>query len=494
MRTVSFPLVRADELDRWSDRFEAAAILPELVRRLLWATASPTRLEIRAEGGVRLSGYDGVVETSVQGPLWPDGMSIWELSVSSDPAGKAQRDYQKRTDELAAPARASLTYVTATSRRWPGKGPWAEQKRAEGAWGDVRVVDADDLGAWLAQAPAVALWFASTQFGRPVAEEEDATSYATSWAYRTDPPLPIDLPLRGSRAAAALELEAWCRAPAATRTPILTVVDDTQDEAVAFTVAALASKEAMRSSTIVVHTEASLRWHARDPGVVLVPTFPVAGVPSTMPARVVITGSRHEPTRSGALVLRRLKREELARALEEVGIEPDTAKRLADDAGGRILPLQRLLHHVERPQWARDVPMPILQALILLGSWHPKVDGDRQALVQLGVDAVEAETWCARLLTAPGSPIARRQGGYAWNSRGDAWSLLASTFPARLLSTFEAVALQVLGEDDTTFDLQPDQRIYAPFLKKGVSYSPAMREAVCEGLCRLAVGESSFEW
>lgn len=208
--TASMPaeLVRADDLGPWSDRLEAMAVLPELVRRLLWASAFPRKLEFRAEAGVRAPGFDGVLDTHLEGAYWPSGTSIWELSVRSDAGTKANEDYKTRINEVPPEARAQLAYVAVTSRRWAGKEDWVGEKRAEGSWADVRVLDADNLAAWIATAPAVALWFASTQFGRPVDDEIDVGSYVDSWAQRTQPPLPGDLPSRGVREQAAQQLVA----------------------------------------------------------------------------------------------------------------------------------------------------------------------------------------------------------------------------------------------------------------------------------------------
>lgn len=40
------------------------------------------------------------------------------------------------------------------------KAAWVQAKQAESIWRDVRAYDADDLDAWLQQAPAVGSWLA----------------------------------------------------------------------------------------------------------------------------------------------------------------------------------------------------------------------------------------------------------------------------------------------------------------------------------------------
>ena len=48
------------------------------------------------------------------------------------------------------------TFVFVTPRQWSSKDHWVEQRRAEGKWADVLAYDANNLIAWLGQAPAVA--------------------------------------------------------------------------------------------------------------------------------------------------------------------------------------------------------------------------------------------------------------------------------------------------------------------------------------------------
>ena len=55
---------------------------------------------------------------------------------------------------------ANATFVFVTSRRWPGKREWTNERREEGPWADVWACDADDLVAWLEQASELADWFA----------------------------------------------------------------------------------------------------------------------------------------------------------------------------------------------------------------------------------------------------------------------------------------------------------------------------------------------
>ena len=56
-------------------------------------------------------------------------------------------------------APSDTTFVFVIPRRWSAKKKCATARRKEQVWRDVRVLDADDLEAWLQEAPATHVWF-----------------------------------------------------------------------------------------------------------------------------------------------------------------------------------------------------------------------------------------------------------------------------------------------------------------------------------------------
>jgi hypothetical protein len=52
----------------------------------------------------------------------------------------------------------TTTFVFVTPRRWDGKRDWEQKRRAEQEWGNVRVLDADDIEQALEETPAVRIW------------------------------------------------------------------------------------------------------------------------------------------------------------------------------------------------------------------------------------------------------------------------------------------------------------------------------------------------
>jgi hypothetical protein len=160
-------LANADDLEQWSGRYEAAAKLPLLVRRLVLAAHGVTKVSFRTDAGVRLPGWDGFCEGTEPHPYVTVGPAGWEFSVQKDGiAAKATDDFNKRAAESDA---AQITFVYVTSRGWGGKDAWVKDRVAEAKFHSVRVIDADDLDGWLDYTPAVHLWWTSSKLTAPCA-------------------------------------------------------------------------------------------------------------------------------------------------------------------------------------------------------------------------------------------------------------------------------------------------------------------------------------
>ena len=235
------PITRTD-LDQWSVRIEATGLLPSLVRQLLMATGPPGIVRVPAAEGVRAPGFDGWVATeSAFGPYVPAGQSVWEFGTGGNPGKKATDDYTKRTREIPAVERATLTYVAVTSRVWPPPGEahrqgpdrWVARRRAREEWADVRALHAEDLATWLETLPSVAAWMAE-RLGRDPGGAISMRDKLADYCETTNPPVPPALLLAG-RDSACQRL----RDQVATGRGVATVRGATRDEATAFIGAAL---------------------------------------------------------------------------------------------------------------------------------------------------------------------------------------------------------------------------------------------------------------
>src|SRR5687767_11407977 len=95
---VLMVLPSATDIAQWADTRQAQGHVPELLRRLIYATTrDASLLDFPAGDAIQLEGVDGVVELTTDHAIVPKGLSVWEVGTSPNPKGKADEDYEKRT-------------------------------------------------------------------------------------------------------------------------------------------------------------------------------------------------------------------------------------------------------------------------------------------------------------------------------------------------------------------------------------------------------------
>src|SRR4051794_10266281 len=116
-----FAFLDGQAVDQWAASQGAAAELPRLVRRLIWATVEScdiAKLSFPAGADVTLSGFDGELELRRAHAWLPRGRSVWELSVQAGRGAKAAKDYAKRLEAVSEVERGQTAYVAVSARRW----------------------------------------------------------------------------------------------------------------------------------------------------------------------------------------------------------------------------------------------------------------------------------------------------------------------------------------------------------------------------------------
>ncbi|MEP7125269.1 MAG: AAA family ATPase [Byssovorax sp.] len=497
--------ITGDEIQIWSQRVEASAVLPDLVRRLLLATSPIGTVDMRADGGTRLAGWDGVVQALRATAFCPRGQSVWELSVEGT-RSKLDDDFAKRTDAPPAPIRPSATtYVALLARRFRDKASWAADRRALGKWIEVRLLDADDLAAWLTQAPAVARWFGA-QLDKPAYDAVDLDTFVARWRARTSPPLPIELLLAGrERERAAEQVRSWARTG---RPQPLFVRGDTKEEAVVFSAAALAlapspEGDLWRARTLVVENEAALRWAYRvaaaEPLIVL-PGFDGMDTKFIERTAFVVVPLDSAAGTGGALrplTLEPVPYRRIAEILVEGGFPRSHAERRAEESGGKLSALQRLYGYVSLPAWAAPLDPVPLAAMLLVGAYQPENEADREVIRSLGAEPRDVESLCERLRLIPDAATVRDQerwgrATWRWIAEGDAWKALVGSIPAETLRRFHETVIAVLGKADPRFELEANERFAAAMHGKVLQESAALREGLVRALVRLALGDEDL--
>lgn len=495
----SLTLADARDLERWASSRRAQEQLPALVRRLIHATTTTaSHVGLPAGDAIQHGGYDGVVRINETQFAVPDGVSIWEFGVSRNPKEKADHDYGKRKarqpeSDVGPIDPATTAFVFVTPRRWNAKARWLAARRAEGFWRDVQVLDADDLEAWLEQAPAVHVWL-STLLGRRPRGADDLEAVWQDWSESTTPPLSPALMFAG-RESTRDAIREWFTSGSAD--PTLGVESESPEETVSLVAASLLSlpedeRVAVLARSVVVRdADALIQLAAADESLRILTAFS----PGDLAQRATRGGHRVLIPRSpgegvtGTLHVPRLHREAAERELTAMGLPQDRSRELAGLARRSLLALRRRLATsaaVVRPPWASPAVGPAVLSILLLGAVNEDVPGDVEVLALLSGEP--GDGYLARLaqMAAEVDPPVRRVGS-VWYliSKEDAWEALAHFLTRHTLERFVTVAVGVLGSPDPAFDLPPEQRWAAGIYVERPPHSGLLIRGIADTLALL---------
>ena len=502
----------ATDLMHWADRPDCQHRLPELIRRLVSATVenSPP-VDFPSGSSVHVGGWDGQIAVD-EGNAWvPSGGSSWELSCQKDVKKKADADYEKRCEDPLGVDPPETTFVFVTPRRWPGKKKWSQERRAEKRWRDVRVLDADDLVAWLEQAPAVADWFARLIGKLPASGAMGLDAWWENWAGVADPPLSPELVISG-RGGAIDDLANWVDGEAGPHT----IQADTRDEAVAFLAAAARAKfdtwgESVLARAIVVETREAWQGlqHSTTPQI-LIRLFneeAVAQIAVRAGHHVLTPRAAHQALPDNRSRLPRLGRDETLDALLAMGLTDQRARSLMRTTGRQLQVIRRRLSTdagTAPPDWASQSPSRILVTLLLVGQWDEDCDGnpplalpdksgaapddapstgDRQIVEQIvGASYEEIEQEVVELSLMDDAPIEKVGPQWHMVSHEEAWEMLALYLTSTALKRFEDIAIETLCSFSPEFDMPPDERYAAAVYGRTLRHSETLRQGIIRAL------------
>ncbi len=485
-------LVDASQLGQWANTAsrDAQATLPKLIRRLLSYTHGITAISMRAGDGVVMSGWDGEAE-STGASFLPAGHLRFEIGTGQQPKTKADKDWKER---LNTPNAHELCFVFVTPRRWRDGKAWAEARKAEGIFADVRVLDGEDIEGWLESVPHVHYWI-SEHLGRAPRHAQTLAQWWRRFSRQTKPNLPGGFFLAGrERAREKLgEFLAGDR-------DVITVQAKWREDALAFTAAALdsiVSERQTAAAPAIVVAEAD-PWHrlAESPiPTILIPLFdnPDVGAALDSGHHVVIPVGADAPVRGMKVINLDPPHRELARkSLEETReISFDEAYKLSALARRNMPSFVRALSRDQRrrrPAWASDTgSAAVLAPLVLAGAWSAR-DGDWQVVSELAdADKEVIERLLLHWLQFDDPPFVQ-PGESQWHvvSREEALMVLRERLTTADITRWLQIAPRVLPEFDPVLELEPAEQMLAGVRGIGRDVSGVLRRGLAEGVAALA--------
>ncbi|MEQ1940677.1 hypothetical protein ABMA46_20785 [Mesorhizobium sp. CN5-321] len=420
-----------------------------------------------------------------------------------DVTTKANEDYQKRTRQLTATERSQRTYISVTARKWNGKEKWRDTKIASGEWKDVRAYDGDDLEQWLEQSPAVALEFAE-ELGLSGPGVESLSAYWRKWSAQSVPPITKSAIAAGrTEYKDALAAQIRKRLESGSSEPV-SLKADSVEEATAFTCACILDDAELLVKSAVVTDASGWRFvDANSQIKVAVAARPeIAETPSAREKLVLILPyaagdmSGHFRGIAGkaddmALRLERPDHDDFDRALIELGIDENDARRLSSVSGRSWTVFRRSRSTnpaIRRPAWLDHPSSTGLSTLCLISGWTSEKDGDREfveGVARRRYSDVEHDLCELELLDD--SPVIRIGGIWKAKSALELLSLFGDRITDDELERFFSAAEDVLAAPDPQLELPDEERHAAAIFGKIRPVSGLLMNSILDTLIKLAV-------
>lgn len=488
--------IDAGDMKTWgkSKQRKFASLFPELIRRLISASAEVNELDFPSGDSISSGGWDGKLVTSSKSPFFPSGSSGWELGIKKSPGVKAKDDYAKRTKNSLGLNKKKSTFVFATTYPWPTREKWAAEERKSKNWKDVKVLAADDFETWLDQSPAVSLWLAEKMGKVNSLGVLSIEGFWEEWSSFTNPPTNIDLVTAG-RESVANNIHQWIRNKPAK----FLLQGDSPDEPIAFLYCAADNlpdieKVKFLSKCLVVQNSNQARQIIRNFKSSLILVLPaeasdIAGLAIRNGHHVFIAADSSIVGSMGVNKLPRPHTTTIFENLKNLGIPETKARKISKDSG-RSLPVlrRRLSDTYKSPSWAQSGTAQLLLPILFIGAWDESKQGDKDIVGFLsGKDYEKYVSNLQAILQVDDSPLMKIGSIWMLKSPLDSWFICAGHLTSGLLERYDQVIKEVILKPNPKYELESEKRWAAAIYGKVPQHSSWLKEGLVESLALISV-------
>lgn len=490
----AFLSIKASQIEEWANRLEVRSQLSVLLRHLVRSTvAGVTHLDFPGFDNAERKGWDGAVDSNESTAWVPEGASRWEFGTNKDPSSKAEKDYNARVRSIPAADRSNIHFIFVTPRNWPGKIKWVDEKTVLGEWKSVRVLDASDLEQWLEESVPAQIWLAE-KIGLPTTGFRTLEACWRNWIEASEPMMTSAI-FRPSVEAHSKKFKEWLDGQADN---VCVVSADSVDEALAFLHCLFSVPETEKYFDVVSvfdDVEALRRIASATSSFIPVVTTDdaereLASLFRTQ--RCIAVRPRNAVVSEAPISVDLLTVEDFEKALEDMGLSEDEAKRLTEESGRSPTILRRRLSPIEAiklPEWAKNPEFAEwLVPMALIGAWKARSSADKEVLAVIANQSfADVERNLTRLLDVNDSPV-WSVGQYSGVvSKLDVLFAVRRFVTDKHLSDFFFLAELVLSEIDPALDLPKEKRWAAGMYGKVRDHSGVLRNRICETLVILSV-------
>src|SRR5690606_9007815 len=422
--------IDSTDLRNWANRRDCQETLPLLVRKLIRATSKTIQgIKFPSGESVFLGGWDGTLEVTVETDHLPAGISLWEFGTSKDTKGKADNDYAKRVLNPLGYNPAESTFIFVTPRLWQNGKDWVEEKKKDGVWRDIRVINSEALEEWIELAPTVGAWLAKKgHIGKYPSEGIQPTDdFWEEWTSGPKLKLNAEILLGGRNEEQQKVIEGL------KRPSIFAVQGISREESLAFIISCVKDnpeiEEDFFSRSIIVDSVGAFReLTVHDKPLILIPRFEDIGVANRAAQKghtvIYPLGADSASNWTNKIILPQIERDSFVFALTKIGMTKEFAERFSKESARNITILRRQLEFERTiPAWALPENVSEIIPALIVGRWDENFENDRNIISQIAGDSYENYSKkLTRWLHTHDSPIVKIGSTWRLTSPFDAWT------------------------------------------------------------------------
>jgi hypothetical protein len=493
--------VDTTDLRQWANRRNCQETLPELVRKLIRATSKSIQsIKFPSGENVLIGGWDGILIVTEETEYLPKGISLWEFGANSDVKVKADEDYEKRSKNPIGFNPVECTYVFVTPRLWSKSDEWVEEKKKDGIWKDIKVINAELLEEWLEIAPTVSAWLSIKHLGKfPNEGIQSTEDFWEEWSSGPKFKLSSDI-LHGGRKEQIKELFELV-----STATVIPVQASSREEALAFIVSCYKSnpdkdEDFFARSIIVDNADTFRKLSALQTPLILIPRFEDTGVINRAVSNghtvIVPLGADSSTNWSNKIVLSQIDRDLFVKSLVKTGLPEELAEKYSKESLRNITILRRQLEFNRNlPIWAKPENVKDILPALIVGKWDESYENDKTILSKLAGESYEEYSKkLARWLNTSDSPFVKIGNTWRIASPLDAWSNASKYLTQNNFEVLRQSFLEILREINPEFELEPTRRHMASMYGKVREYSSWIREGITQSLILVSIFGSQLSF
>ena len=484
--------ITGQEIANWAGTAECRYKLPVLCRKLIVETTPKlVSFDFPSDTAVDLPGYDGITDNLEKTPWISEGKSFWEISCTKNPRTKAEKDYKKRTSQIAKQDKNEGSFVFVTAQRWDPKNKreWIDKKTKTNEWKCVKVFEADDLAAWLDSTFSTNLWF-NDLLGNTTHGIYSPDEWWSDWqnvlSYEISSVLVATRQLNESK----LLIDRIQEGNLA-----ISVKGNSIDEAIAFVIASLRehkSPDLIDRTVVITQTGLEIKSPHQESIIVICAGDNVPKIRGNKNHTIIRAYHKGRIDVRDAIDLSYVPRDVFQEELKKKEIENEVAEQMALKSGYSIPALRRILSkdiEATKPNWVRD-PEIVNQLVpfILCGHWSEgDMYKDSRIIEKLGdIDENCYHKLLEEFLKLEDTPLVRLNNQIIVISQIDTLTEIGFAIKRYHIDRFLEKFYQLFSEKDPKIDFFKSNWWETGFPEEEKTYS-IIRTGLCKTLCMLSI-------